>query len=37
MMISAWWLIPAVLGGAFAGIVAIALVSAGRDDAWPEK
>lgn len=31
-MISALWLIPAILGGAAFGIFVIAMVSIGRDD-----
>lgn len=31
-MISAFWLIPAMIFGALLGIFAIALVSAGRDE-----
>ena len=31
-MISAWWLIPAVLIGAVFGIFLLAVVSAGRND-----
>jgi hypothetical protein len=28
-MISAWWLIPAAIGGAFFGILLLAVVNAG--------
>lgn len=31
-MISVWWLIPAAMAGAFAGILAHALCTFGRDD-----
>jgi hypothetical protein len=29
-MISAWWLIPAIFGGAFCGILLLAVVNAGN-------
>lgn len=31
IMISAWWLIPAILGGAVFGIFLLAIVNAGRN------
>lgn len=31
-MISAWWLVPAVIGGALAGVFLHALVAAGKEE-----